>query len=136
MVGRVIGFAEVGLRVSNLARMITFYREMLGFEVHIREAHHAFLEVGESTSPLGATGHPQLLALFERDAVLDAKLTTLDHLAFEIPNQDYDTELARFAAHGMVIKERSWPDTLDWPARSFFFRDPEGNVIELVAANP
>ena len=34
----------------------------------------------------------------------------------------------------MVVRERSWPDSLDWRARSFFFRDPEGNVIELIAS--
>ena len=135
MVRRVIQIAEVGLRVNNLAKMIAFYEEMLGFEPHIVETHHAFLKVGELSSPLGSVGHPQLLALFDRDSRLDQQVSALDHLAFEIPSQDYEAELARFTAQKMVIRERSWPNTLDWRARSFFFLDPEGNVIELIAAN-
>jgi catechol 2,3-dioxygenase-like lactoylglutathione lyase family enzyme len=76
------------------------------------------------------------LALFDRQIDLDIGLSTLDHLAFEFPNDQYDQVLARFQSLGMVLRQRSWPDSLDWRARSFFFRDPEGNVIELIAADP
>ena len=34
----------------------------------------------------------------------------------------------------MVIRERQWPDTLLWRGRSFFIRDPDGNVVELITA--
>ena len=131
---RVINFAEVGLRVKDLAKMATFYQEMLGFERHITLNNVVFLKVGELTSPLGEVGHPLLLALFSRENEPEVTLSTLDHLAFEIPEADYDEELARFQALGMVISERAWPDSLAWHGRSFFFRDPEGNVIELIAS--
>jgi catechol-2,3-dioxygenase len=36
----------------------------------------------------------------------------------------------------MAIRERSWPESLPWRARSLFFYDPEGNVIELIAHDP
>ena len=135
MAPSVMHIAEIGLRVTDLSKMIAFYQEMLGFEVHISEPHHVFLKVSELNSPLGDIGHPQLLALFNRQIDLDISMTTLDHLAFEIPSEQYEAELARFKAMGMVIRERSWPDSLDWRARSFFFRDPEGNIIELVASH-
>ena len=131
----VLHIAEVGLRVNNLTKMVAFYQEFLGFEPLISEPEHVFLKVGELNSSLGAVGHPQILVLFKRQAQPDIRLTTLDHLAFEIPSEQYEAELARFAAQGMVIRERSWPDSLDWQARSFFFYDPEGNVIELIASN-
>ena len=134
MKSRVLNFAEIGLRVNDLPKMVAFYKDMLGFETHISQPKHVFLKVGELETPLGKVGHPQLLVLFDREAELDINLTTLDHLAFEISNEHYDEELARFQSKGMVIRERSWPDTLDWRARSFFFRDPEGNVIELVTS--
>ncbi|MEM7114591.1 MAG: VOC family protein [Chloroflexota bacterium] len=126
-------FAEVGLRVKDLSKMVAFYQEMLGFEIDMTLDSVVFLKVGELPSPLGEAGHPQLLALFSRDTTLDVGLSTLDHLAFEIPREQYDAELARFQALGMVIRERTWPDSLLWRGRSFFFRDPEGNVIELIA---
>lgn len=132
---RITHIAEVGLRVMNLKQMIEFYQNVLGFEVEIAHPTHAFLKFGELQSPLGEIGHALILGLFDRQTELDVKSSTLDHLAFEIPSQYYEEELERFKSKGMVIRERSWPDTLDWRARSFFFYDPEGNVIEIIAAN-
>ena len=132
---RITHIAEVGLRVTNLQQMIEFYQNILGFEVTIAHPTHAFLKVGELESPLGEIGHALILGLFDRQTELDVKSSTLDHLAFEIPSEYYEEELERFQSKGMVIRERSWPDTLDWRARSFFFYDPEGNVIEIIASN-
>ena len=93
------------------------------------------MKVGELESPLGEIGHALILGLFDRQTELAVKASTLDHLAFEIPSEYYEEELEQFKSKGMVIRERSWPDTLDWRARSFFFYDPEGNVIEIIASN-
>ena len=131
---RIRHIAEIGLRVADLDKMIAFYEDVLGFEMHIPAEKHVFLKIGELDTPLGRIGHPLILALFKRDAKPEIKGTSLDHLAFEIPPEDYDEQLARFQAKGMVLRERSWPDTLNWRGRSFFFYDPEGNVIELIAA--
>ena len=133
--GRITHIAEVALRVTDLPQMIAFYQDVLGFEVENSYPTHAFLKVGELESPLGEIGHALILGLFDRQAELDVNASTLDHLAFEIPSEYYDEALAGFQAREMVIRERSWPETLDWRARSFFFRDPEGNVIEIIAAN-
>ena len=132
---RITHIAEIGLRVTNLQQMIAFYQNMLGFEVEIVHPTHAFLKIGALESPLGEIGHPLILGLFDRQTELEIKSSTLDHLAFEIPGEYYEEELARFKSRNMVIRERSWPDTLDWRARSFFFYDPEGNVIEIIASN-
>ena len=128
--------AEVGLRVKDLPRMVRFYQEVLGLEIVLSEENHVFLKVGELPSALGAVGHPQMLVLFDRGVELDTALTTLDHLAFEIPSDRYPAELERFQAMGLVFLERSWPDSLAWRARSLFIHDPEGNVIELIAHDP
>ena len=132
---RITHIAEVGVRVTDLKKMITFYQNVLGFEVENVYPNHAFLKVGELESPLGEAGHALILGLFARQNELDVKSSTLDHLAFEIPSEYYDEELERFSSMDMVIRERSWPDTLDWRARAFFFYDPEGNVIEIIASN-
>jgi catechol-2,3-dioxygenase len=77
--------AEVGLRVKDLTRMAAFYQEVLGLEIVRAYSKHVFLKAGELNSPLGRGGHPQLLVLFDREVQLEIDLTTLDHLAFEIP---------------------------------------------------
>ena len=127
--------AEVALRVRDLETSVAFYREHLGFDIHLEEPGVTFLEVGPLASPLGDVGHPQLLALFKRDMEIDETRSAFDHIAFEIEPGVYDTMFAQFQTAGMVIRERVWPDTLLWRGRSFFFRDPDGNVVELIAAN-
>ena len=132
---RITHIAEIGLRVNDLPKMVYFYQEELGFEVEIAGSHHVFLKVGELDSPLGQIGHPQMLVLFDRQAPIDIQFSSLDHLAFEIPNEFYREEFKRFDSRGMVLRERSWPDTLDWRGRSFFINDPEGNVVVMIASN-
>lgn len=127
--------AEVAIRVSDLEKSSAFYRDVLGFEYHHAEPGVIFLEVGPLETPLGAVGHPQLFALFGRGDKIDQSLSTFDHVAFEIDGELYEEELARFKAMNMVIHERAWPETLPWDGRSFFFRDPDGNVIEIIASN-
>jgi catechol 2,3-dioxygenase-like lactoylglutathione lyase family enzyme len=128
--------AEVALNVSDLKKSAEFYRQELGFRPHQELPNVIFLEIGALDSPLGDVGHPQLLALFDRVKVIDLETSTFNHIAFEIANEDYDREFARFQDRDMVIHQRSWPDTLTWRGRSFFFRDPDGNVVELIAALP
>lgn len=136
MVPKVRFIAEIGLKVTDLEKMKAFYLDVMGFEIHIEEEKHVFLKIADLPSPLGEVGHDQLIVLFARDVQPDVRVTTLDHLAFEISPEDYDETLEKFKAAGMVLRERSWPDTLDWRARSFFFYDPEKNVIEIVTADP
>ena len=50
----------------------------------------------------------------------------LNHLAFHV--EDYAAAVAGLAAHGVDYLERVLPD---YGYRQVFFRDPDGNVIEL-----
>ena len=132
----VLHIAEIGVRVRDLAQMVSFYQEHLGLEVVLAKPTYVFLKVGDLDSPLGRVDHPQMLVLFKRESELDVSLSTLDHLAFEIPSERYAPERERLHALRMIVRERAWPDTLSWKARSLFFHDPEGNVIELIAHDP
>jgi catechol-2,3-dioxygenase len=135
---RVMHLAEVGLRVTDLARMVAFYQEVLGLEIVRAYPQHVFLKAGALDSPLGRGGHPQLLVLFDRDVRLEVTLTTLDHLAFEIALDDFEMARTRLQERGLAVVERVWSrvgsGAYAWlRARSLFFDDPEGNTIELIA---
>ena len=130
---RVMHLAEVGLRVTDLPRMAAFYQDVLGLTVHRAFSKYLFLRVGPLDSPLGRGGHPQLLVLFDREVPLDVKLTTIDHLAFEIPLESYESERQRLEALGLRVSRK----VFDWlGGRSLFFEDPDGNTIELIAHDP
>ena len=137
MTRRVMHIAEVGLRVKDLPRMLAFYQEVLGLEVVCTFPKYVFMKVGELDSALGRGGHPQLLVFFDREVPLDIALTTLDHLAFEIPLERFAAERERLQAVGLEWSERAWSGIHAWlRARSLFFDDPEGNTIELIAHDP
>jgi catechol 2,3-dioxygenase-like lactoylglutathione lyase family enzyme len=129
--------AEVGLRVKDLARAAAFYQEVLGLEIVRAYPKHVFMKAGELNSPLGRGGHPQLLVLFDREVSLDSGLTTFDHLAFEIPLENYAAERERLRELGLAFIERAWRGPYAWiGGRSLFFDDPEGNTIEFIARDP
>jgi catechol 2,3-dioxygenase-like lactoylglutathione lyase family enzyme len=134
---RVMHIAEVGLRLKDLARTVAFYQEVLGLEIVRAFPKYVFLKAGELDSPLGRGGHPQLLVLFDREVPLDITLSTVDHLAFEIPMEAYESERQRLEEMGIAVSERIWTGAMAWiRARSLFFRDPEGHTLELIAHDP
>ena len=133
----VMHIAEIGLRVKDLPRAVAFYQEVLGFETVRAYPSIVFLKAGELDSPLGHGGHPQLLVLFNRQVQVDIALSTLDHLAFEIPLEQFQAERERLQQLGLEVSERIWRDEYAWlGARSLFIDDPDGNNVELIAHDP
>jgi catechol 2,3-dioxygenase-like lactoylglutathione lyase family enzyme len=144
------GVSEIVLSVSDLPKMRDFYTQVLGFKIHSEvsletaEPNPAgdptitFLTICETPTPLSRGGHPQMLVLIDyqrhvhakaRFAGHDVTRSTLNHLAFEVPPQSFDEHIAH-------LKERNIESTTtEFPAlsaKAVFFRDPEGNVLELI----
>jgi catechol 2,3-dioxygenase len=124
---------EIALRVNDLEAMQTFYRDVIGLELLKRFDKAAFFKIAE-----GFGGHMQALALFDRSAEagyagLNRTTTTVDHIAFEIPLLDFDSEKQRLRQHGLSVTtaEHGWAH---W--RSLYVDDPEGNTVELVCFDP
>jgi len=137
MTKRIMHIAEVGLSVKDLTRSVAFYQEVLGLEVVRAYPTIVFLKVGELDSPLGRSGHPQLLVIFDRQAQLDIALSTLDHIAFEIPLEHFQAERERLQGQGLEVSERIWRGEYVWlGGRSLFLDDPDGNNVELIARDP
>jgi catechol 2,3-dioxygenase-like lactoylglutathione lyase family enzyme len=127
---RISGILETSLYVDDLAGAVAFYRDLFGFEVFFHEPRMAALCVPGS----------QILLLFQRGATLgpapgpggglipphhgEGNL----HLCFAIPFG----ELAAWEEH---LRQRAIPleSVLHWArgGTSLYFRDPEGNSIEV-----
>lgn len=123
------GLGEIALRVNNLDAMQKFYEEVIRLPLMTRVLHCAFFKIAD-----GFGGHTQVLALFDRSAsssysAPDAKTSTIDHIAFEIPLAEFENELKRLRALGLEVEtaEHAW---VHW--RSLYVTDPEGNQVELV----
>ena len=123
------GLGEIALRVNNLDTVQKFYEEVIGLLLMKRFPNAAFFKIAE-----GYGGHAQVLALFDRSESpgyrgTDAATSTIDHIAFEIPLDDFANERKETGGIRAAVEtaEHAW---VHW--RSLYVTDPEGNQVELV----
>jgi catechol 2,3-dioxygenase-like lactoylglutathione lyase family enzyme len=148
---KITGLAEVVLNVTDLGRSVDFYRVTMGFPVHSSVSLETmepdpdgtptivFLTICDLDTPLGAGGHPQLLALIDyrrhvftraRMMALSTSQSPLNHIAFEVRPDSLDHHAARLATLGIDTTRMAFPAL---NAAAIFFSDPDGNTLELIA---
>jgi catechol-2,3-dioxygenase len=120
----VIGVRHVGLPAKNLAALKAFYRDVLGMTV-VRET--------AADAPIGATlflVHPN--GEVDHDLVFFADPMAA-HTAFEVPS------LAELKASYREVKAQGVPIEMAFNhgvSLAFYFRDPEGHLIEIYWLTP
>ncbi|MBX8636300.1 MAG: VOC family protein [Thermoplasmata archaeon] len=131
MVPPVFKIVETSLYVNDLELSESFYTGVLGLRVHSRkEDRDVFLVAGRNMLLLF---NPRFLKkekeLEGESAIPQIYETSRTHIAFEIDPPDYDAWKAHLAASKVDIEQEvRW----DNGSRSMYFRDPDGNVIELI----
>ena len=90
---------EIALRVNDLPRMKRFYAETLGLRVLGESSTAVFFAVAP-----GHAGHTQVLVLFARGIEVSAERSTVDHIAFTIDLEGYDSERQRLTALGLSVE--------------------------------
>ena len=126
-------FDMIGLFVSDLPRMVAFYRDVLGFEIEWdgNGPYAEFKHEGIRFSMFARAGLPDLLG--ETPGYPEGLNGTFE-LAIDLPRfEDVDAEYARVVAAGArpVYAPRNEP----WGMRSAMIADPEGNLIEIGSWN-
>ncbi|MBL6447413.1 VOC family protein [Fulvivirga sp. 29W222] len=121
----IIKIKETCLYIKDLEGAKDFYHIKLGLEIiHYAQNRHIFFRAGSS-----------VLLCFNPD---DSKHKDSppphfaegnQHYAFEVSQKDYDAVKEKIKALGITII-----DKLVWKTgqESFYFNDPEGNVLEFV----
>jgi len=126
---------ETALFVENLPRACDFYEQVLGLEKIKRSDTGCVLRVGdqrylllanrESARTPNKTSSGDLLppcALPQHDG------RGPGHIAFGVSADALKSWRARLAKHGVeILSEITW----EGGARSLYFRDPDGHMIEL-----
>lgn len=125
----IAGLGEIALRVDDLERMTAFYADVVGLPVLGEFETSTFFEIAP-----GVDGHTQILALFDRSGSddytpPDAARSTVDHVAFGIPRDAYESERQRLQSHGLDV-DTAVHEWVGW--RSLYVTDPEGTRVELV----
>jgi catechol 2,3-dioxygenase-like lactoylglutathione lyase family enzyme len=121
---------HVVLRVTDLERMIAFYRDVLGCEVawrrpelglvHLR-AGRAMIDLVPVDGPLGRAG----------GAAPGAEGRNMDHLCLRVEPFDQASIVAHLEAHGTRVGEIRPRFGAEGEGVSIYVSDPEGNVVEL-----
>ncbi len=115
---------ETSLYVEELDRTESFYKDKLDLEVISKvEGRHIFFKAGSSV----------LLCFIADTTKNDKKVSHFGkgemHIAFEVPQDDYETAKSWIQSKGIAIEhEQKWSDDFF----SFYFRDPDGHSLEIV----
>jgi catechol 2,3-dioxygenase-like lactoylglutathione lyase family enzyme len=110
--------AEVRLASANPAALRGLYAEGLGLEQREAPDGTVALGVGEST------------------LVFEPGVPSPQHVAFRIPSAAYADALAWLGERVELLVNTDGTHAFpfpDWNADAMYFRDPDGNVLELIA---
>lgn len=115
------GIYEIAVRVRDLARAETFYRDVLGLEEGLRDEQRNWLF-------LRLRGNQGMIVLQE-----DKGDWPNQHFAFTIEESDIELAAQLLRKHGVIVSE---PVKHAWMgATSLYFDDPDGNALEFFAVD-
>ena len=117
---------ETAIYVDDLDEVEDFYRDVLGLQVLGKEpGRHVFFQVGEASVLLAFLAE----ATLKGDPLPPHGATGPGHFALGIKAESFDGWRKLLERHGIAIeKEVAWPKG----GKSIYFRDPAGNLVELV----
>jgi len=125
-----LGLDHVVIRAQDARTMIRFYCDVVGCaEERLRDdlglyhlrAGRALIDLVAVDGPLGRKGGP----------APGAAGRNMDHLCLRIADFDEARIRAHLAAHGVAADEVASRFGAEGDGPSLYFRDPEGNTIEL-----
>ena len=125
------GIVETAIYTDDLAAMRQFYEDKLGLNcIAYTENQSLFFKINRS-----------VLLIFNRAYTVDQTASVNGnlipphatsgpgHMAFEAPRDDYENRKSQIISLGIEIEsEVTWPHG----KKSFYFRDPSNNSIEIV----
>ncbi len=130
MTFRILRLDHLVLRVTDVPRMLAFYRDVLGCPVekvqdqlglYQLRAGDSLIDLVDIAGPLGKAGG--------RAAAAEGR--NLDHLCLRIEPFDEVALRAHLAGHGVAVGQAGSRYGAEGEGPSLYLGDPEGNVVEL-----
>ena len=116
------GLSHITLIVSDLERMATLMRDVLGATVTYASGDETFSQAREVFFDVGGVW----VAVMEGEAL---PLRTYNHIAFKIPDEEFETYLIKLRAAGVDMREPR--PRVEGEGRSIYFHDFDNHLFEL-----
>jgi catechol 2,3-dioxygenase-like lactoylglutathione lyase family enzyme len=124
---QITGILETVLYVADLDRAEHFYSQVMALrQIGKQSGRHVFFRVGTGVLLLFRAGRTR-----QSGSVPPHGANGEIHVCFTVSPAEYDAWKGRVQEHGVAIQQE-----VTWPVgRSFYFRDPDGNLLELADAD-
>ena len=127
----IVGISEIVLWTADKDKSLQFYRDLLGLEVISPPTlANVFLKAGD-----GNAGIPQMIVLVPKNEEVKTKPSgyQLHHMAFELPEEAFDTQHKALVASGYEPRGGIHPVL---SSRTMYVDDPDGNEVEFICRAP
>lgn len=122
----------IGIFVKDMASMVCFYRDVLGYECDWEEGPYA--EFKHDGVRFSFYERDKLAQLLSKPVTFPSGLNGTFEIAVDLPHfEDVDPEYERVIGSGATPVQP--PRNEPWGMRSSMVADPEGNLIEIGSWN-
>jgi lactoylglutathione lyase len=123
-----VRFNMVGIFVSDIGRMVEFYRDVLGMEVKSEGEYYTLFE--HEGIELGMFSRSMAPDFIEAELTYPSGVNGTFSLSIDVDAfYDVDDEFERLIEAGATAVAQ--PKDVPWGQRSSMVADPEGNMIEI-----
>ena len=129
------GLAELVLIVEDVPAAARFYRDVVGLELeHEPSDDWAWFWAGGPGTPQRIALHRGPLLFEEHSPFPEGHRFGAAHFALEVARDDLEEAVQRVKSAGVDVYG---PTDFDWMnARSYYFYDPAGNLLEFWSPDP
>jgi catechol 2,3-dioxygenase-like lactoylglutathione lyase family enzyme len=129
------GFAELVLIVEDVPKAARFYEDVVGLTVeHITDDEWAWFWAGKVGDPQRIALHRGSLLFEEHSPLPEGERFGRVHFAFDVARDELEAAVARVREAGVEVYG---PVEFDWMnAESYYFYDPDANLLEFWSPNP
>lgn len=129
------GLSELVLIVRDVPAAARFYREVVGLLPNTEPTDEwAWFWAGDPGSPQRLAVHRGSLLFEEHSPHPPGARWGRVHFALRVPRESLNADVARVSSHGIAVHG---PTRFDWMnAVSYYFYDPDGNLIEFWSPDP
>ena len=121
-------FSEIVLVVKDIPKSKKFYEDVVGLTVESSNKDWVWFYVGDRNGNQRLALHTGELLFEEKSPLPEGKRWGQVHYAFEVGRIDLEKSVAKAKDAGVEVYG---PQQFKWmSAKSYYFYDPDGNLIE------